>query len=142
MTRCLSTASITFSSLPLSPSRPFKPTVKELLRETNGVHTCDRRSTKSYIAKSFPAFTIEPDFSEKDELWSADHRETFGEHDARMRVFLDGLFAEEFDGATYLSFSTHFGTIASLLRVLGHRVFRLPTGGIIPVLVKVERIRG
>ena len=138
LTRCLATASITFSDLPLPPDRPFKPIVKELLRETNGVHTCDRRSSKSYLTAKFPGFTIELGFSEEDELWNSEVRENSSEQDARMRVFLDDLF--EHDESTYISLSAHSGTIASLLRVLGHRIFRLPTGAIIPVLVKVERI--
>lgn len=110
--------------------------VKELLREANGVHTCDRRSSLSFLRSSFPNFTFEPGFSEKDELWSVSHRETDGEIDARMKELLDDIF--ENDGSTFLSFTSHSGAICSLLRVLGHREFRLVTGGIIPVLVKAE----
>ena len=53
-----------------------------------------------------------------------------------MRKLLDDIFAN--DDSTYMSFTTHSGSIASLLRVIGHREFRLPTGAVIPVLIKTE----
>lgn len=134
--RCLETANLTFTGLELPDDQPYEPVVKELLREANGVHTCDRRSSLSFLRSSFPNFTFEPGFSEKDELWSVSHRETDGEIDARMKELLDDIF--ENDGSTFLSFTSHSGAICSLLRVLGHREFRLVTGGIIPVLVKAE----
>ena len=54
----------------------------------------------------------------------------------RMKKLLDDIFAH--DDSTYISFTTHSGSIASLLRVVGHREFRLPTGAVIPVLIKAE----
>ena len=137
--RCLQTANITFTRLNLPDDRPFKPVVKELLREVMGEHTCDRRSSRTVIHDAFPSFEIEPGFAENDELWQAEHRETDAEHDVRTLRFLDDIF--EHDTSTYLSFTSHSGAIASLLRVLGHREFRLPTGGLIPVLVKATRLR-
>jgi hypothetical protein len=38
-----------------------------------------------------------------------------------------------------VSLTSHSGAIASKLRVLGHRDFPLPTGGMIPVLVKATK---
>lgn len=137
--RCLQTADITFAGLELPDERPFEPVVKELLREVMGVHTCDRRSSRTVILDSFPDIEIEPGFAEEDELWRVDRRETDAEHDKRMLRFLDDIF--EHESGTYLSFTSHSGTIASLLRVLGHREFRLPTGGLIPVLVKATKLR-
>ncbi|KAL8819126.1 MAG: hypothetical protein Q9223_002372 [Gallowayella weberi] len=135
--RCLETANITFADLDLPPVRPYRPVVKELLREANGVHTCDRRSTLSSLRGSFPNFTFEPSMTEDDELWSRDTRETNGELDARMKGLLDDIFAH--DGSWFVSLTSHSGAICSLLRVLGHREFRLVTGGVIPVLVKGVR---
>lgn len=51
LTRCLTTANLTFFSLSLPAFHPFVPEVKELLRETISGRTCDRRSCKTY---SFP----------------------------------------------------------------------------------------
>lgn len=135
--RCLQTADLTWSGLDVPSNQPFRPTIKELLREENGEHTCDRRSTKTFIHKKYPDWPFEPGFTEKDELWTADHRETHDEHDARTQVFLDELF--EKDQSAYVSLTSHSGAIASKLRVLNHREFRLPTGGMIPVLVKATR---
>lgn len=75
--------------------------------------------------------------AEEDELWSATHRETNDEIDVRMKSLLDDVFGS--DGATFISFTSHSGAIGSLLRVLGHREFRLLTGGVVPVLVRAER---
>ena len=36
--------------------------------------------------------------------------------------------------------TSHGGAIGGILRVVGHRPFGLSTGGVIPVLVKAERI--
>lgn len=138
MYRCLQTAHLTYSNLKLPEDRPFAPTIKELVREVLGEHTCDRRSTKSYIHTHYPSWRIEPQFTENDELWQANHRETFEEHDLRTRTFLEDLFSN--DENVYLSLTSHSGAIASHLRVLGHREFKLPTGGMIPVLVKAMRV--
>lgn len=112
--------------------------VKELLREITGVHTCDRRGNKSYIHSEFPIYTFEAGFAENDELWSPDIRESDPALDARLKKLLDDIFTH--DDSTYVSFSTHSGAISALLRNLGHRPFRLQTGGVIPVLVKAETI--
>ena len=53
-----------------------------------------------------------------------------------MKKLLDDIYSH--DDSTYISLATHSGSIASLLRVIGHREFRLPTGAVIPVLVKAE----
>jgi len=134
--RCLSTAKLTFSNLPLPANQPFLPEVRELLRETNGVHTCDRRSSKSYIEAHFPNYIIEPGFSENDELWSPNERESDEAQDVRLKLLLDDIFNH--DESTYISLTSHSGAISALLRVIGHREFRLRTGSVIPVLVKAE----
>lgn len=136
--RCLQTAHLTFSGLNLPAEYPFTPTIKELVREVMGVHTCDKRSTRTLITGDFPHWPVEEGFTEKDELWEADHRETSDEHDIRMRKLLADLFSN--DANSFISFTSHSGSIASILRVIGHREFRLPTGAIIPVLVKATQL--
>ncbi|MCJ1436982.1 hypothetical protein MMC27_006365 [Xylographa pallens] len=138
--RCLMTARATFSELELPGGRPFVPTVKELLRETNGLHTCDRRSSKTYIRMHYPSYIIEPSLTENDELWSADFREPDSALDARLTILLDDIFQN--DQNTWMSFTSHSGAIAGLLRVIGHRPFPLITGSVIPVLVKAEFVEG
>lgn len=141
LNRCLATANHTFANLPNTPlTNPFRPTIKELLRETLGLHTCDMRSSKSDIEDEFPLYQFEAGFAEEDPLYDPDWRESNTARDARLRELLVDVF--EHDGGTVLSFTAHSGAITSLLTVLGHRKFALQTGGVIPVVVRVERVRG
>ncbi|CZT45224.1 related to GPI anchored protein [Rhynchosporium secalis] len=138
--RCLATASLTFSNLDLPKDRPFIPTIKENIREVIGVHTCDRRSGKSVIKSKYPDWPFEDGFAEEDPLWSAELRETDEALDQRTLRAIEDIFST--DDHTYISLSTHSGQIASMLRVLNHRVFGLGTGQAIPVLVKAEKLPG
>ncbi|KAF4626683.1 hypothetical protein G7Y89_g11475 [Cudoniella acicularis] len=140
LSRCLATANITFSTLPLPRSQPFIPTVKELFREGISGHTCDRRSNKTYIHNSFPSYKIEPGFSEQDLLWRAGVGEVNTDEDIRSKTVLDEVFGS--DDNTWISVTSHSGEIASILRVLGHQAFGLNTGAVIPVLVKAVTIAG
>jgi broad specificity phosphatase PhoE len=111
-----------------------------MMREVLGVHTCDRRSTRTSIAHRYPGFPFEEGFSEEDPLWLANLRESDSQLDHRVKGFLDDIFAH--DSNTFISLTSHSGAIAGFLRVLGHEPFRLPTGGVIPVLVKGEKKLG
>lgn len=165
--RCLATANWTFAGLKLPSTHPFVPEVKEvspppilpsaektepcgcrfspprsqqLLREGIGIHTCDRRSSKSDIHSTYPTYAFEPDFAETDPLWTADERESDSAQEARLTRLLDDLFTH--DRGTYLSLTSHSGSIAAVLRAVGHRPFGLVTGAVIPVLVRAETIAG
>jgi broad specificity phosphatase PhoE len=114
LTRCLTTANLTFFGLNLPVFHPFVPEVKELLRETISGHTCDRRSSKTYIHTAFPTYTFEDGFSENDTLWEALHGETDVDQDIRSKKVLDDIFLS--DSSTYISITSHSGEISSLLR--------------------------
>jgi hypothetical protein len=49
---------------------------------------------QTIIHERFPTFRIEKGFSEEDERWTKDHRETNGEMQARGHRALDRLFGE------------------------------------------------
>ncbi|KAH6662971.1 histidine phosphatase superfamily [Halenospora varia] len=138
--RCLSTANLTFSTLPLPRSQPFVPTIKELFREGISGHTCDRRSNRTFIENSFPRYEVEKGFSEQDLLWREGVGEVSTDQDVRSKKVLDEVFGS--DDSTWISITSHSGEIGSILRVLGHRTFSLSTGAVIPVLVKAETIQG
>jgi len=138
LTRCLETANYTYSNLSLPSYYPFVPTVKEFFREGISVHTCDHRSNRTYIAESFPTYKIDPELSEDDEIWNGVTAETSSAQDYRSKIVLDEVFST--DSSSIISITTHSGEGASLLRVLGHIVFSLNTGAIIPILVKAETI--
>ena len=159
LTRCLQTVNLTFNGLSLPRRYPFVPVVKEFLREGISGHTCDRRGTKTYIREAFPNYRIQRGFSETDQLFRDLLQETPLDQDIRTKKLLDDVFSS--DDSTYLSFTSHGGEIASLLRgeifsnkgvinprladrgtVVGHRVFSLSTGATIPVLVKAQTIKG
>lgn len=56
------------------------------------MHTCDKRATRTEIRTAFPDFSIEKGFTEEDELWMPDVRETDVERDLRIRMVLDRIF--------------------------------------------------
>jgi broad specificity phosphatase PhoE len=138
--RCLETCELAFSTLALPPGAgavpPFKPLVKEHIRERMGVHTCDRRRTRSWIRESHPIFEVEEGLTEEDELWRPDVRETLGEHAVRIQAFLDGLFAG--DDEPIVSVTCHSGSVVALYKVVGHPEVRVAPGAIIPVLIKAD----
>ncbi|KAF2271433.1 phosphoglycerate mutase family protein [Westerdykella ornata] len=135
--RCLQTADLTFSGIDLPRKYPFKPVVKEGFREGVSAHTCDRRSTRSAIHKQFPNYQFEHGFPEVDPLWRPLQAETREAQDARSKKVLDEVLGDVDAGVEYISITSHSGEIASLLRVLNHREFRLATGAAIPVLVNI-----
>ena len=102
-----------------------------------GQHTCDRRSVASEIAKEYPEYRFEAEFSEEDKLWNAKVRESNKHRNDRLRCLLNDVFAH--DDHTYISLTAHSGVITSILEVVGHRRFALATGAVIPVLVSVEK---
>ncbi|KAK5131440.1 hypothetical protein LTR08_000904 [Meristemomyces frigidus] len=134
LTRCLRTANLTFSALDLPHYYPFVPTVRELFREGISIHTCDHRSSRSSIAARFPSYAIDASLTENDEIWNGVTAEPSDAQDARSKKVLDSVFAS--DDHAWISITSHSGEIASILRVLGHQVFSLNTGAVIPVLVK------
>ncbi|KAI0153317.1 phosphoglycerate mutase-like protein [Xylariaceae sp. FL1272] len=138
--RSSTTANLTFSSLPLPEDRPFRPLIKELLREGISMHTCDSRSTKSHIGSVLGGtFRFEAGFTEHDLLWKGYEAETDEAAVLRARRVMDDIFSH--DESTFISMTTHSGQIRSALEVLGHRAFSLSTGQAIPVFVKAERER-
>lgn len=112
--RCLATADISFSGLDLPPGRPFIPLIKELVREAIGAHTCDRRSSKTYIHEQYPDWPFEEGFAETDPLWDSELRETNVAMDIRLRQAFDEIFSTNKN--TFISISSHSGAIGSMLR--------------------------
>ncbi|KAG1792115.1 phosphoglycerate mutase [Suillus subaureus] len=111
LTRAIHTNKISFDSIIPQSQRTM---IIENLRETTGVHTCDKRRTRTYIEQTFPDFDIEKELIEEDTLWDPEVRETHAEIDARMRRVLDMIFGKDQE---------------QLLRVMNHRQYILPTGG-------------
>ncbi|GAW23475.1 hypothetical protein ANO14919_130340 [Xylariales sp. No.14919] len=138
LTRSATTANLTFASLDLPETRPFAPTVKELLREGISIRSCDERSSRTALKTLLPGFRFEDGFTETDLLWRGDEGETSEAQARRAKTALDDIFRH--DGSTWISLTTHSGQIATALKVLGHRVFSLSTGQAIPVLVRARTV--
>lgn len=76
-----------------SPQRLIS-TRKQNCREQYGEHTCDKRRSVAYLRTTFPGFSIEPGFTEQDELWLPDERETHAHVAIRARKVIDRAFQE------------------------------------------------
>ncbi|KAF8138803.1 histidine phosphatase superfamily [Boletus edulis] len=138
LTRAIRTHQVTFGDTPF-PSG-LKTMILEVnnMREHNGVHTCDKRRTRSDIQAAFPEYGFEEGFTENDQLWKANSRETYEDIEVRARCVLDRIFQN--DREQFISLTAHGGFINCFLRVCHRRPWILPTGGILPVVVK-GRIR-
>ncbi|KAK2464592.1 hypothetical protein APHAL10511_003381 [Amanita phalloides] len=138
LTRALRTHEITFGDA--IPAR--KTLVLEMCREENGVHTCDKRRTRTYIHEMFPLYEIEQGLTEEDELWSPDVRESTNELVVRARRVLDTVFGDaEKEGPGVVAITAHAGFIRAFMRALGRVTGDLHTGGVLPVVVKSSTVR-
>ncbi|KAG6895881.1 hypothetical protein C0992_011802 [Termitomyces sp. T32_za158] len=103
LSRALQTLEITFNGL--LPERESKwATILENCREVYGVHTCDKRRTRTYIRATFPEFCIERDFSENDILWTPDVRESDAHVAGRAKQVLDLVFNGDKETCTLNNF--------------------------------------
>ncbi|KAJ8105662.1 hypothetical protein ONZ43_g7338 [Nemania bipapillata] len=135
--RCLETTKIAYNGIHALESQDFKPIIKEMLRERSGLHTCDRRRTRTWIANNYPEYDIEAGFSEEDELWSATERETESDVEYRVKTLLDDVFSAS--DASILSFTAHSGLIHGLHAITKHRDVWIAPGAMVPLLIKVIR---
>ncbi|EJT52925.1 phosphoglycerate mutase family protein [Trichosporon asahii var. asahii CBS 2479] len=130
MRRSASTLEITWRDIALD--KGVRPVIKEMWRETIGLHTCDERSNKSLIAKTYPGFDFEPSFTEHDPLWDPEFEETQTQLAVRARLALNEIFAT--DPSTFVSITAHSGVINAFFLAIGHRKFQVQTGGFVPVV--------
>ncbi|KAB5588328.1 phosphomutase PMU1 [Ceratobasidium theobromae] len=143
LARALATAGITFKDIAILPrdkdmSHVTNPLVMEKLRESLAPYTSDKRSTKTEIQNLYPAFQIEDEFSEVDELWSETVSESGSHFNARVRAVLGNIMGNIVTKSdTFISITTHSGVAAEILRIINHRSYPLPAGGVIPVVIKV-----
>ncbi|KAI5922683.1 histidine phosphatase superfamily [Camillea tinctor] len=136
LARCLKTTKLAYSGLQVPSDRPFKPIVKENLRERFGVHTCDRRRPRSWIAHEYPEYEIERGFVENDEYWKAEVRESDEEINSRMTALLNDIFSDK--SSTVVSLTAHSGVLRALYSVTKHRQVWVAAGSVVPLLVKAE----
>lgn len=116
-----------------------RPLVVENLRETIGIHLCHQRSPKSIIQKQFDFLDFEDSFTEQDILAQkySVKREELNQQFLRINGVLQSIFTDCDDNIILIT--SHAGTIRSFITVIGHRKFTIPTGGMIPIVVRGER---
>ncbi|KAL1598931.1 putative phosphoglycerate mutase pmu1 [Paraconiothyrium brasiliense] len=141
--RCLGTTEIayknTLATVGDTSDSSRRPLVKEKLRERLGVHFCDKRSTRSYITSAHPLFKIEVGFTEEDELWKADVRETLDEHMFRATQLLEDIFERGGD-EVIVSLTAHSGALMALFGATGWRKVPVAAGAVYPLLVVAEKV--
>ncbi|KAI5963446.1 PMU2 [Candida pseudojiufengensis] len=122
----------------ISPN--LNPQVIEPLRETIGIHLCHKRSKKSELCSKFPYLQFSEEFPEEDLLFEEynDVREKLYQQFMRIHTVLENIF--ENDKNDVISITSHAGTIRAFLTVINHRKFTIPTGGMIPVIVRAEKV--
>lgn len=82
---------------------------------SDGEHSCDKRSSKTYISTRFPFLDFEPGFAEEDPWWKPDEKETFEHHMGRTAHFLEQVFAH--DKATFVGLWGHHGNVRAAQRL-------------------------
>jgi hypothetical protein len=128
--RCLRTTALAFAP---SISNGTVPVIKEKLRERLGVHTCDQRSSRSWITNTYPNFAIIDGFGEEDELWDPDRRETLEEHTERSISLLQDIFSN--DESISVALTAHSGAIMALFAATGWKSIPVAAGAVYPLLV-------
>ncbi|KAI1772183.1 phosphoglycerate mutase-like protein [Hypoxylon cercidicola] len=137
LARCLETTKLAYAPVLVEHGRRLQPVVKENLRERITNHTCDRRSSRSWIENNYPDYIIEDGLSEVDESWNANASESLEQHIARTQRLFDDIFTH--DSSPVISFTTHSYTVSAILAVVGYPNFLVNEGTIVPLLVKAER---
>ncbi|ORY29348.1 histidine phosphatase superfamily [Naematelia encephala] len=128
MRRSTSTLNLTWSDILLN-----KGYIKEMFRESIGLHTCDQRSNLSIIQEANPGWQIDKSFTFHDELWNPIYEEQLNQQALRVRMLLNEIFAT--DPSTFISITAHSGVINSFFVAVGHQRFGVQTGGFVPVVV-------
>ncbi|KAF7365756.1 F-box domain-containing protein [Mycena venus] len=132
MTRAIQTNVITFEGV-----SDRRAVILENCREEYGSHTCDIRRTRTQIHTAFPQFEMEDGFTEEDELWT-EERESKPSVAARATIVLERIFRED-EGVLFVSITAHGGIINGFLHAVGRPRYVLPTGGVLPIVVKATR---
>lgn len=118
-----------------------QPIITELIRETAGRSLCHKRSTRKEIVERYPNWKVDENVSEQDTLFSLENGETLYEQCFRVNSFLQQIFSadvteqDKLDNS-FVSTTSHAGTISCVVAVTGHRPFTISTGGMIPMVIR------
>ncbi|KAK5997481.1 putative phosphoglycerate mutase [Cladobotryum mycophilum] len=137
LARCLQTSYYIFSPLMEANKKPFRPIIKEKLRERYTLHTCDMRRPGTWIRENYPNYAIEEGFPEGDLFRSRDREETVEEHKARKHAALEDIFSS--DTNEFVALTIHSYAIAAVLLACNAEPFQVREGSSIALLVRGEK---
>ncbi|KAJ3135435.1 hypothetical protein HDU90_003837 [Geranomyces variabilis] len=126
LSRCLDTTTRVFGKQ--------EGVVLENLREVYGEHTCDHRRRASELKARWSGFDFS-DLSEEDKLWTPNERETVEHSVIRVRGALSQIMAAKEGQEVLQPVVCHGGVIEALIQITGHRVFDVPPGGALPMVL-------
>lgn len=138
LARCLETTRLAYTPVLEAQGRELRPVVKEALREYLTVHTCDRRSSRSWIQEHYPRYIIEDGFAEDDPVWDPEVPETMEHHVERKHALLEDIF--DHDQAQFVSLTTHSYAVSAILKAVGAPLFRVSECSMVPLFIKAEKL--
>ncbi|KAF3009081.1 hypothetical protein E8E14_008342 [Neopestalotiopsis sp. 37M] len=140
LARGLETTKLTYKDVMGAHQQPFQPVIKEFLRERLTGHTCDKRSSRTWIAENYPDYIIEDGFEESDRLWEEKRNpaEEPSEVTAREQRLLEDIFAN--DSSQVISLTTHSYSISGIQEAIGSKSYRVGEGVMVPLLVQAVKL--
>ncbi|TYZ69339.1 hypothetical protein PybrP1_000113 [[Pythium] brassicae (nom. inval.)] len=126
--RTLQTYELAFANLPHYPA-----SVIEAARETLGVCPCDRRNSLSTKTARYASVDFSAVADEDDVLWTAEHRESDAEIEARALEFLGEIY--ERHAESHFVVVSHSGFSRACYRALGLRHYRPQNAEFMPLLL-------
>ena len=138
LARTLQTTEYVFAPLTARHGQPFRPVVKEKLRERWTMHTCDCRRTRTWIQENWPRYAIEAALAEEDPFPAMRRTETEEEHVARKQAVLEDIFST--DESAFVSLTVHRYAIEAILTACNAAVFKVREGVSLAMLVRGERL--
>lgn len=135
--RCLRTSRLLFENLARKQDKPYRPIVKEFLRERMGRHTCDRRSPRTWIRDNFPECVFEEGFSEADTLFDPEVRESDESAIARQQSVLEDIFTSE--PSNFVALTMHSMAGCCMMLAFGHEIVNLAPAATMAFLLRGER---
>lgn len=142
--RTLHTFNITWSNLSQynDINQSINPIVVESLRERYGISKPERRHMKKWIKSYCLNCKFFEPFTENDELWEFNSFEKNKHVEKRIKNWINDIFANEYnDFGNVISITSHSNTIKQFLKIVKHPKYKLDTGGIIPVVVRQDKIK-
>ncbi|KAK6461301.1 histidine phosphatase superfamily [Scheffersomyces coipomensis] len=116
-----------------------KAIVKEFARESYGIGTESKRHDRKYLEDNFDFLTFENGFNDEDVLWTDKVHESKQHRNWRAQTLLIDIFQQlKQEEVDVISIVSHSGLISSILKVIGHKKWKLPTGSMIPVVIGID----